>query len=161
MFLKHTGLRYYKKNQSGTILMVVVFIIVIMAPLGFALTKLLANSSSGIVTEVYGARAHFAAESAAEVFLANHLFPFAGTTGSCASRQGNNSLSSLVDGSTFIGTYTFQAEGLTNCQAKLYCDELDLTGVYSGKHFRILSQGECTVSNQFFSRQILIEARDN
>lgn len=145
-----------RHQQSGSALMIAVFIIVVMSVIGAALTRLLSDSATGAVTEVYGARAHHAAQSGIEIFL-TELFPLntSGAANICPARDENVHIQSLPP----YGTYSFNTTGLTNCSVQVRCDSLAVTP-FVGHHFRILSTGQCTAAGQTFSRQLLVEARD-
>ncbi len=136
--------------------MIAVFIIVVMSVIGAALIRLLNDSATSTITEVYGARAHHAAQSGIEVFL-TELFPLdnPGAANICTERDNNININNV----TPFNTYSFNTNGLANCTVTVRCDELDVTP-YVGRHFRILSTGQCYVGNQRFSRQLLVEARD-
>ncbi|HLV49049.1 MAG TPA: pilus assembly PilX N-terminal domain-containing protein [Aliidiomarina sp.] len=143
-------------KQSGSALMIAVFIIVVMSVVGAAMVRLLNDSTAGAVTEVYGARAHQAAHSGIEIFL-TELFPLNETSAAsiCPERDNNINIKNV----SAYNTYAFSSAGLANCSVTVRCDELDVTP-FIGRHFRILSIGQCKVGEQRFSRQLLVEARD-
>lgn len=154
MFLNKTQYRSMK-GQQGNALVVAVFILLVLGALGFALVRVLSDASSGVVTEVYGARAQHAAQSGLHVFLAGSLFTPNQPVGSCPARTG------AIQNTSPLSTLTFTAEGLQNCTATIQCDELELPTPFVGRHFRLLSTGRCEVGGQVYSRQLLIEARDD
>jgi len=133
--------------------MIAVFIIVVMSVIGAALIRLLNDSATSTVTEVYGARAFHAAQSGIDIFL-TELFPHDSPTASCTARAGS------IQSKAIDSSYSFNTPGLTNCSANIRCDELDLSP-FPGRHFRILSSAQCTVDDQRYSRQLLVEARDD
>lgn len=141
-----------RKQQQGSALMVAIFIIVVMSIIGAALVRVLNDSASAGVTEVYGARAYHAAQSGIEVFL-TELFPHDSAPASCPSRSGH------IKDAAVHRTYTFTTPALANCTTSIRCDQADMTP-YTGRHFRLFSTGQCTAAGQTFSRQLLVEARD-
>lgn len=145
-----------RKQQQGSALMIAIFIIVVMSVVGAAMVRLLNDSATGAVTEVYGARAFHSAQSGVEIFL-TELFPLNETSAAsiCPARDENIHIKSLAP----ISSYSFNTAGLANCNVQVRCDSLDVTP-FLGHHFRILSTGQCTVGDQVFSRQLLVEARD-
>ncbi|RUO42835.1 hypothetical protein CWE15_05375 [Aliidiomarina taiwanensis] len=141
-----------QKQQQGSALMVAIFIIVVMSVIGAALVRVLNDSATAGVTETYGARAYHAAQSGIEVFL-TELFPHDAPVDSCPARVGH------IKDTTAYRVYTFTAPALANCTTTIRCDQTDVTP-YVGRHFRIFSTGQCAIGNQRFTRQLLVEARD-
>ncbi|SON50675.1 MSHA biogenesis protein MshP [Vibrio tapetis] len=63
-----------KRNQSGSVLIIAVFVIVVMGMLGLTLTRLEWSNQDTLTREVIGTQAWFVANSGSEWGL-THLFP--------------------------------------------------------------------------------------
>ena len=57
------------KTQSGSALMIAIFVIIVISLLGASLMSLQRDSAEGTSYEIYAARAYFAAYSASEIAL--------------------------------------------------------------------------------------------
>ncbi|RTE86379.1 MULTISPECIES: pilus assembly PilX N-terminal domain-containing protein [Gammaproteobacteria] len=131
-------------KQQGSALVVAIFIIVVLSVVGIALTRVINDAAQGVVAEVYGARAYHAAASGIEVFMADELFPPNDDTPNCVAQS-----------------YTFNIDGLDNCEANVTCSEFPLPGDFSGTHFQVESVGVCDIGDSRYSRQLAIEANIN
>ena len=147
-------------QQRGAVLAMAIFIIVVLSFVGVAVVNILTSSSKATVSEVYGARALFAARSGAEIFLADELLNSAGSfdVGDCEPRS-EGSAPSDVD----VNPYQVQfsdsnVSGLSGCTADVYCDQL--TTPAGSLHVRVESIGICSVDDNVYSRVLLLEASD-
>ncbi|WP_417665864.1 hypothetical protein [Pseudidiomarina sp.] len=142
------------RHQRGAALAVAVFIIVVMSLIGTAMVRILGDSSSATVSEVYGARAQAAARTGAELFLVE-LFPHDAPVNSslCAVRT-------AAPPAVARAEQVFSINGLTNCSTTVYCDKAVLSNPYSGEHFRIVAEGICAVGDMTYSKEIMLEASD-
>jgi MSHA biogenesis protein MshP len=134
----------YPHTQRGSMLVISLFIIVIMAILGLSMIKLLSASAQSVVYEVYGQRALNAARSGVEQSLAV-VFPLAG--------QGSPQCSANT---VHIFTAT---EGLNNCAYTSRCELIPVTDRdHSSRYYRFSSTGTCTAGNVVVSRSVSIDA---
>ena len=142
------------RQQRGAALAVAVFIIVVMSLIGMAMVRILGDSSSATVSEVYGARAQAAARTGAELFLVE-LFPHNAPVNSalCTDRSAAPPALARTE-------QAFSINGLTNCSTTVYCDKATLSTPYSGVHFRIVAEGNCEVGDMTYSKEIMLEASD-
>jgi MSHA biogenesis protein MshP len=142
------------RQQRGAALAVAVFIIVVMSLIGTAMVRILGDSSSATVSEVYGARAQAAARTGAELFLVD-LFPHDAPVNSslCTDRTPDPPAQARAE-------QVFSINGLTNCSTTVYCDKAVLSSPYSGVHFRIVAEGNCEVGDMTYSKEIILEASD-
>ena len=70
--------RHHPAKQRGSMLVISLFVIIVMALLGLTLSRLLSASSESIIYEVYGQRALNAARAGVEAQIAL-AFPISGT----------------------------------------------------------------------------------
>jgi len=140
--------RLVLKKQTGSALMIAVFILVIMSLLGVSLSKMLASGSDAVAWETLGSRALMAADSAGEMALFE-LFP---------PGQAINSCSAI---STNINNFPTDS-GLANCTANISCNEFDQISLGS-RHYQITATGHCQAGahtdNINAVRTIELEAR--
>lgn len=142
-------------RQQGAALAIAIFVIVVLALIGLTVVKLIRDSSDTTITEVYGTRTEAAARSAAEIFL-TQLYPLSSNSANsslCPARVGNVP-------QTLVLQQNLAAIGLDRCEVRVYCDRLSLTTPYSGDHYRIVAQAQCSAGDFEFSRQLLLEASD-
>ena len=135
---------YSVKKQSGSALVIAVFIILVIALLGSSLMSLQRDSAQGTSYEVYAARAYLAAYSAGEIALAQ-LFPLASATEStCAAVTSTPTLPSVNAG--FYG-----------CTVNVACT---LTAASAGlaTRYKVVSTAVCENSKIITRRQVTVEA---
>lgn len=136
-------------TQRGSMLVIALFIIVIMAILGLAMLKMMSASAQSVVFEVYGQRALNAARSGVEQRLAA-AFPIADPA---IPGSGNPQCLSNVR-HTFTGT-----DGLQNCEFISSCQQIPIRdGVNSYDYYRFSSTGTCTAAEVVVSRTVSIDA---
>ncbi|WP_242610862.1 MSHA biogenesis protein MshP [Photobacterium profundum] len=125
------------RNQGGSALVMVLFMIVVLGSLAAFGLRNIERSSDAIMHEVVGTRADMAARSGAQLDI--------------------SALYQTTDkGSCLIGnqqTYTFTGAGLNNCEAKVSCAVI---GVNKREQtvYRLESEGFCTVGDQKIKRAI-------
>lgn len=115
-------------KQSGSAMIIAVFIIVVMAVLATSLNKNIASSTSQVTNEVLGTRALLAAEAANERALVA-LFPLDGSAPACP--VGDQQF-------YFTGIGFNQCVALTSCTTRTTAD--------GSQYFRIGSTGVCKSS---------------
>jgi MSHA biogenesis protein MshP len=131
-----------KDKQSGSALVIAIFVLVIMTLIGSALIRMQSSSAEAVVYEVMGTRAYAAAQTGIQWQL-TEVFPL-DTTGSTP-------CSTLVE-PDISGT-----SGLEGCQLAITCnDDIEHDNV---QYYTITSTGSCSVAGIETSRTIEIEAR--
>ncbi len=143
------SLRY---RQSGAMLVVAVFVVLVMLLIGTVITNVLSSSSRATAWEVYGVRAFNAANSAAEIGM-NRIFPPAGGGAGCANAffQPAGSATPSVNFTSVAGFY--------GCSAVVSCQQFTVaeTGY---THYRVESEASCIAGNFTTQRTVAIEARE-
>lgn len=131
-------------KQSGNMMVMSVFAIVVLGVLGLSMSRLLATSASSIIYEVYGLRALNAARSGLDEKV---LQVFAGQT------------SDPVACTSVLPTSTFTVEGLKNCSVTTLCT---VTTVDNTNYYRFESTGTCELTEEgiVVSRTLAIDGRD-
>ena len=119
------SLNYSLRSQTGSALIMAVFILVVLGLLAASLTKVMSGASDQVIQEVLGTRALLAAESGNERTLAQ-LFPIDGSPAVCASEQRFYFDSSVA--------------GLVNCAVESSCNEQVTGGL---NYYSVVSTGIC------------------
>ena len=127
-------------KQRGIGLPVALFVITVLALIVVALTDLEESSGVSFSLDINSMRAFYAAESGAQVAMAQ-IFPAGGSTGSCSS------ISSPV---------SFSAPGLNGCRARLLCSR-EVDGAVS--YFTLQSTGACGTGKDTAERVTVVRAR--
>ena len=132
-----------RKKQSGSAIIVAIFVVIIISLLGASLVSLQQNSAKGASFEVYAARAYLAAHSGSEIAL-TQLFPL--------SVGASSAVSSCVN---VVEEPALPANdaGFHNCSVKISCDLLE-------SRYKIVSTAVCETSQITTRRQITVEATD-
>ncbi|NRD72484.1 MSHA biogenesis protein MshP [Shewanella sp. VB17] len=141
-------------RQSGSALVIGIFVITVMFLMATALLKVLEDADEQVNIEVWGTRAFAAANSGADRALAE-LLPLDNTPALCAN----------VSSSWDIGNENPTLVGFHRCSIELICDDSNIIG--STTLYRISSTatcqtGNCTVNDGNclrVSRQVEVEAR--
>lgn len=133
--MRHNPKISHIKPQSGSMLVISLFVIIIMALLGLTMVRLLSASADAVVHEVYGARALLAAQSTLELTLKD-AFPLTQDGASVCSSQ--------------TKAYT-NVPGLEKCLAFSSCTlttgfKDETTQYYSFQSIGICSAGKVTAS---------------
>ena len=134
-----------EKKQSGSALVVAIFIIIVISLLGAALVSILDSSQESVAYEVLGTRAFTAAQSGVQWQL-GQIFP-AGLA------------SDAVNGCSGAAPPVISnIDGLENCVIfnPVACSEFTHDNV---RYFTVTSTGECTIDGEITSRTVEVEAR--
>ena len=137
-------------KQKGSALVIAVFVILVMFLLAGTLIRMLEDGDESVNVEVWGARALFSANSAADAELAK-LFPLSGAVGVCTANS----------------TWTPPNEvGFHGCRVSVTCNAITVDGV---TQYQILSNAVCetgdcagdaaTTNCLRVNRQVEVEAR--
>jgi len=143
------------EKQSGSALLMTLFIIIVLILLGGALMRVLSTSSEAIAQEVIGTRAYMAANSAMQAEL-QKLFPLNAGALQCDENVGG----------IFKHDYS-TVEGLYHCKAKTSCKQYAAHPTDGTLFYRLTSTGECgssTIAEESIgivrsSRSLQVEAR--
>jgi len=134
---------YSNNKQSGSALVLAIFVLVIMTLLGSALIRMQSSSSETVVYEVIGTRAYAAAQTGIQWQL-TQIFPL-------------NTTGVTLCSSNIIEPDISAAQGLQNCKFAIFCDHsISHDGV---QYYTVKSIGSCSVAGIETSRTIEIEAR--
>jgi MSHA biogenesis protein MshP len=131
-------------NESGSALVIAIFIIVVMSLLGSALVRMNDSNTETIAYEVIGARAYQAAQAGSQLKL-KEVFPLTSSTKSPECEDN-------------INPYDFSGiKGLVNCKAvNVTCSDKTIDDV---TYYTITSTGQCEVADVLTSRKIEVKAR--
>ncbi len=121
-------LKYVKKNQQGSSLVVAVFLLLVFGILSMGITQTISSSIDQNTNEIIGTRAFLAAEAGNEVVL-QQLFPLDSAPSACISQQ----------------QLYFNVDGLQNCNVLARCQAFVESGV---TYYEIVSTGVCKQSMQ-------------
>ncbi|GGD61917.1 hypothetical protein GCM10011357_16510 [Lacimicrobium alkaliphilum] len=134
-------------------LVISLFVIVVMAFLALTLTRLLSASSDSLIFEVYGLRAHQAAQSGLEAKLteAFPLCPPGSVNSVCVDKSLNDP--TACDNTTAV---TFSMDGLRNCSVSSSCS-VETTG--DSRYYQFTSTGTCEAGDAVTSRTAFVDAR--
>lgn len=134
------------KKQSGSALIIAVFIIIVISLLGAGLVSLQKDSAEGASYEVYAARAYLVAYSVGETALAK-LFPLGSSDASESTCSGSdNEIKATLPNGT---------AGFYGCTAKYTCN---ITSSAVATHYTVVSEATCKTSQINTRRQITVEA---
>jgi MSHA biogenesis protein MshP len=139
-----------QKNQSGSALVIAVFVLVIMTLIGSALIRMQSSTAETVVYEVMGTRAYAAAQIGIQWQL-TEIFPL-NTTGTTLCKR--NSAGNIEINEPDISGVA----GLEDCKFEIICDDsIEHIGV---QYYTLTSIGSCSVAGIETSRTIEIEARN-
>ncbi len=130
------------KKQRGSMLVIALFVIIIMALLGLTMVRLLSASADAVIHEVYGVRALNAAQSSLEISI-QRAFP--------ATQDG----ASVCSASSFLFTNT---QGLENCSAFTSCTLITGFEDETVSYYRFESTGLCSQGKVTASRTVAVDA---
>ena len=134
---------YTPSKQQGSMLVISLFVIIVMALLGLTLSRLLSSSSDAIIHEVYGQRALNAARAGVEAQIAL-AFPINGAA-SC----------NAVSGPTIEFT---AIPGLESCEVSAQCSELNVVdGGITRTYYKFTSTGTCAAGEMITSRTVQVD----
>lgn len=143
----------HKAKQNGAALAIALFVLLVMSLVGLTLVRSLNDTASAVASDVLGTRAQLAASSGVQSLMVE-LYPLNASFDSsvCPARTSSEP--------PVIRNYNFTADGLTQCSARVRCNQLDLTSPYSGTHIRIIADGSCEGGSMVYSKRILVEVAD-
>ena len=126
-------------------LVISLFVILVLALLGIAMTRMLAATSQATVVEVSGLRALTAAQTGAQVLL-QQTFPLNAPIQAC-----NTTINSPASFSNI--------EGVVGCSYSATCttEPVNKNGVVNN-YYRFSSSGQCVVGEIVVSRQVSLDA---
>lgn len=132
-------------HQRGSMLVMSLFVILVVAFLGASLVNLISSASQTTIYEVLGARARFAADSGVQK-LASSSFPLNSSIQDC-----NQTISNPV---SFSNT-----AGFANCSYTARCTTKDITVKGTGhNYYRFSSTGVCQSGDVWVSRTVSVDA---
>jgi MSHA biogenesis protein MshP len=126
-----------RQRQRGIGLMAAIFLIVVVAVLVVAITRMVRTSAEAFAQDVVTHRAFLAAESGAQLGL-NRVFAPAGGVPACTSWNWN-----------------LAQVGLSSCQAHVDCRSEVVGGT---PHYTLESNGRCDAGGVIAERQVLVRA---
>ncbi|WP_426359768.1 hypothetical protein ACPUVO_05950 [Pseudocolwellia sp. HL-MZ19] len=135
-----------KTTQTGSSLVIGIFILVIMSLLGAALIEIMESNEDAYTYEVLGTRAYNAAQSGIQIEMQN-VFPLIEASGGTPSVCDNNSRDE---------SFT-SIDGLSGCLATLQCSSI--THESSTTYYTISSIGQCEINGEVTSRTIEVQAK--
>ena len=136
-------------RQSGSALVIAIFVLVIMTLIGNALIRMQSSSAETVVYEVMGARAYAAAQTGLQWQL-TEIFPLNIGAKQC---ERNSEGDIEINEPDISGV-----KGLENCQFEITCD--DSISLYDVQYYKLTSIGTCSIAGIKTSRTIKIEARN-
>lgn len=134
------------KKQSGSALVLAVFIIIVISLLGASLVSLQRDSAESASYEVYAARAYLAAYSAGEIALME-LFPLGSTAVDSSACSTTGTSVTLPDDS--------ETAGFHGCTAVYSCS---ITSSAVATRYKVVSTATCQSNLIITRRQITVEA---
>ena len=133
-----------RKRQSGSALVIAIFVLVMMMLLGSALIRMQSSTAETVVYEVMGTRAYAAAKTGLQWQL-TEVFPL-------------NTTSVTLCKANIVEPTISDVTGLENCQFEITCDDsISHDGV---QYYTLTSTGSCSIAGIETSRTIEIEARN-
>ena len=146
-------------EQRGSMLLVALFVIIVIAALAATLQKVLSVSARSVAYEVYGIRALSAANTGAEVALqrifnplpsADDLFEAEGTPAD------PEELNIRLESQSFL-------DAMYNCRVDIQINQFRLTDsslLYDYLHYRIKSTARCNSAGFLTVRTVSLEGRE-
>jgi MSHA biogenesis protein MshP len=137
--------RQKTNRQSGSALVIAIFVIIVLSLLGAALVKILDSSQESVAFEVLGTRAYNAAQTGIQWQLAQ-LFPLDGNIKMCSEISNTPPVISGV-------------AGFEGCEIQLTVSSC-VDFLHDGaRYYTITSTGQCSVGAELTSRTLEVEAR--
>lgn len=133
-------------RQSGSMLVISIFVIVVMSLLGIAMIRMLTGAADSGLHEVYGFRALNAAQSGIEAKMAQ-VFPL--TIGGYDAAQCSDVSATINFGNTVAG--------LENCSFTHNCERVNPDTNLD--YLRFSSTGQCVAGDIVTSRTLLVDAK--
>lgn len=131
------------KKQTGSMLVIAIFVLVVMALLGFAMLRLLSGTADAGVQQVLGLRAFNAAQSGLEAKV-SEVFPLV---------NGGHDQTQCAG----LLQHNFTVAGLQDCSVEAQCEIAfqDTEIIY----YRFSSIGQCQAGDFITSRTISVDAK--
>ncbi len=136
-----------RSSQSGSALIVAVFVIVALGLLVATLSRLVVSSSDSVVTEVLGARAYQAAQTGLNIAMME-VFPLNEPSADAVDDCNDVVLPSPIQ---FSAT---DDPGLAQCSVTVQCLETSFRG---DTYFELSATGNCDGGNSKASRTVSVE----
>ena len=134
-----------KRQQSGSMIVMALFAIIVLALLAGVLVNMISTSSNTVLYEVYGVRAKNAANAGIQE-LAIASFPLGSSPQQC------NQV--IVSPSTFSAI-----QGFENCEFSARCTSTDISFESENyRSFKFTSTGTCGFSDVVVSRTVSVDA---
>lgn len=132
------------KKHTGSMLVIAIFIMVVMALLGFAMIRLLSGSADAGVQQVFGLRAMNAAQSGLEAKIAQ-VFPL-DSGGHDATQCPGTAIN-----------HDFLVRGLEDCSVSASCS----VGYQDAevRYYRFVGTGQCQAGEFTTSRTVSVDAK--
>ena len=131
-----------RQRQHGSMLVIALFVIVVLAYLGLTVTKLLSASNDKVIYEVLGQKALNAARSGIECRIAATITEVINTNCSNGAKK----------------EFT-NVPGLENCQYTSQVDQKTVKDKGITKfYYQFSSTGQCAVGNVVVSRTVYVDA---
>jgi MSHA biogenesis protein MshP len=134
-----------KDRQSGSALVIAIFVIIVLSLLGAALVKILDSSQESVAFEVLGTRAYNAAQTGIQWQLAQ-LFSLDGSIKMCSE------ISNIPPDISAVS-------GFEGCEIQLTVGSCVDFLHDSSRYYTITSTGQCSVGAEVTSRTLEVEAR--
>lgn len=133
------------KQQTGSMLVISLFVIIVLAMLGATMSKMVIASNVTVVTDLTGLRAKNAAHTGLEV-LGSMAFPLDSPIQAC-----NTTVTSNANFNNITG--------FGNCQYTASCSTINVSKNGNAHFFyRFTSTGFCQVGDSIVSRNLSVEA---
>lgn len=133
------------RKQTGSMLVISLFVIIVLAMLGATMSKMVIGANVNFVTDLTGFRAHNAAQAGLEV-LGSASFPLDSPIQQCNSTTNSNASFSNIP-------------GFGNCSFTATCSTISVPKNGVAHYFyRFTSVGSCQVGDSFVSRTLSVEA---
>lgn len=128
-----------KQQQSGSALMMAIFVLVVVGLLGASMVSLLKNADESVAREVISTRALLAAESGAQRKI-QQLFPTSGAADCSA-----------------INNLSLTGSGFGNCFVDVVCASVSPEG--TDTYYTVISTGRCETASDTAVRVVEVQAR--
>lgn len=140
------------QQQTGSALVVAIFVIVVLGLLVSVLSKLIQTSSDSVVVEVQGNRAFMAAQSGMQRAMLL-LYPL--------NPDDDPFNEADCDGGELKAYKAAEVASTTGqCEANVHCDSYAYSGAgQTETHYRLTSTGTCKADDTTTSRTVAIETR--
>jgi MSHA biogenesis protein MshP len=136
-------------QQTGSALVIAIFVIIVLSALGAALVKVLDSSQESVGYEVLGTRAYTVAQSGLQWQL-GEVFPLDSPAIACADID--NPPPDNPPRPSFNHTL-----GYAQCEVSVSCSDFDReNGI---RYYTITATGTCAIGSESTSRKIAVKAR--